>query len=119
MKVQDLPAYRSAFTLAASIFEMTKRFPAEEMDTITTPIRRSSRRVCVHLSEAISRRKYVKYFQTTLIDADSANAETLTLLEFAKSCEYADEESLVPMFDRCIEIGKKIQHMMDYPERFK
>jgi four helix bundle protein len=119
MKVQDLPAYRSAFNLASTIFEMSKQFPAEEIDAITNPIRRSSRRVCIHLSEAMSGRKYVKYFQTTLIDAGSANAETLSWLEFVKSCQYVDEESLVPIYDRCVEIGKKIQHMMDYPERFK
>lgn len=119
MKVQDLPAYRSAFTLATSIFELTKRFPAEELDAVTNPIRRSSRNVCVHLAEAMHRRKYVKYFQTTLIDADSANGQTQTWLELAASCNYIDAEVLAPLSDRCAAVGKMIQHMMEHPERFK
>jgi four helix bundle protein len=119
MKVQDLPAYQSSFNLAMSIFEMTKSFPVEELDAVTNPIRRSSRNVCIHLSEAMRRRKYVKYYQSTLIDAASANAETQTWLEFATACQYIDEAALVPIYDRCIEIGKNIQHMMDHPERFK
>lgn len=119
MKVQELPAYRSAFSLANTIFELSKNFPAEEFDAVTNPIRQSSRNVCVHLSEAMRRRKYVKYYQTTLIDADSANGQTQTWLELAASCQYIGEETLVPLQDKCAAIGKMIQHMMDHPERFK
>lgn len=102
-----------------SIFEMSKSFPPEELEIVTNPIRRSSRNVCVHLAEAMRRRKYVKYFQTTLIDADSANGQTQTWLEFVSNCKYVDEEILAPLFDRCAAIEKMIQHMMDHPERFK
>jgi len=119
MNVQDLPVYKSAFKLANSIFEVSKTFPPEEIDMITKPIRQSSRNVCVHLSEAMRRRKYVKYYQTTLIDANSANGQTQTWLELAANCNYIDAEALVAMQDRCAAVGKMIQHMMDYPERFK
>ena len=119
MTVQDLPAYRSAFKLAHSIFEISKQFPTEELEMITKPIRRSSRNVCVHLSEAMQRRKYVKYYQTTLVDADPANGQTQTWLELAANCKYIDEETLAPMQERCAAISKMIQHMKDHPERFK
>lgn len=119
MKVQDLPAYRSAAKLAQSIFEVSKKFPTEELELMTYPLRRSSRNVCVHLSEAMRRRKYVKYYHSTLVDADSANGQTQTWLELAANCELADKETLSSMLERCAAVGKMIQHMMDHPERFK
>lgn len=119
MKVQDLPAYRSAAKLAQSIFEISKQFPQEEFEIVTKPIRLSSRSVCVHLSEAMHRTKFVKYYQTTLIDADSANAQTHTWLELAANCNYIDAETLAPMLERCTAVGTMIRHMMDHPERFK
>ncbi|SCY64094.1 four helix bundle protein [Flavobacterium caeni] len=119
MKVQDLPAYKSAAKLAQSIFEISKQFPEEEFEIVTKPIRLSSRNVCVHLSQAMCRRKYVKYYQTTLVDADSANGQTRTWLELASTCQYIDEKTLAPMLERCTAVGTMIQHMMDHPERFK
>jgi four helix bundle protein len=45
MKFQDLLAYQKSFSLAMKIFEITKRFPQEEMYSLTDQIRRSSRSV--------------------------------------------------------------------------
>lgn len=119
MKTQDLPVYQSAFNLSMAIFEVSKSFPPEELNAMTIPMKRSSRNVCIHLSEAMRRRKYIKYFLSTLIDADAANAETQTWLELATACQYIDEEALVPLYDRCAEIGKKIKFMIDHPEKFR
>jgi four helix bundle protein len=53
--VRDLTVYQKAFDSAMKIFEITKRFPKEEMYSLTDQIRRSSRAVCANLSEACLR----------------------------------------------------------------
>jgi four helix bundle protein len=50
MKFQDLLAYQKSFSLAMKIFEITKRFPKEEMYSLTDQIRRSSRSVSANIS---------------------------------------------------------------------
>ena len=44
--VRDLKVYRKAFDSAMEIFELTKKFPKEEIYSLTDQMRRSSRSVC-------------------------------------------------------------------------
>ena len=44
--VRDLMVYRKAFDSAMEIFELTKKFPKEELYSLTDQIRRASRSVC-------------------------------------------------------------------------
>jgi four helix bundle protein len=49
MKFQDLLAYQKSFSLAMKIFEIAKRFPKEEMYSLTDQIRRSFRSVSANI----------------------------------------------------------------------
>ena len=42
---RDLEVYKIAFTLQQETFEITKRFPKEELFSLTDQIRRSSRSI--------------------------------------------------------------------------
>jgi four helix bundle protein len=53
--VRDLTVYQKAFDSAMKIFEITKRFPKEEMYSLTDQIRRSSRSVCTNIAEGCLR----------------------------------------------------------------
>ena len=53
---KELEVYRLAYALAMRIFEISKRFPAEERWALTGQIRRSSRSVCLNLREAWAKR---------------------------------------------------------------
>jgi four helix bundle protein len=85
--------YQLAFEAAMRIFEVTKRFPAEERYSLTDQIRRSSRSVCANLAEAWRRRRYVGSFVNRLNDSEAEAAETQTWLEFAVKCDYLDAET--------------------------
>ena len=50
--VRDLEVYKLAFAAAMEIFQITKKFPAEERFSLTDQIRRASRSVCSNLGEA-------------------------------------------------------------------
>ena len=53
---KDLIVYQKAFELAILSFELTLRFPKEEIYALTSQLRRSSRSICLNLREAWAKR---------------------------------------------------------------
>jgi four helix bundle protein len=74
--VRDLEVYKKAFEAAMEVFEISKNFPKEEKYSLTDQIRRSSRSVCVNLSEGWRKRRYKAVFINRLSDASQESAET-------------------------------------------
>ena len=118
MRFQDLLAYKKGFNLAMNIFEVTKKFPKEEMYSLTDQIRRSSRSVTITISEAYRKREYPKHFHSKLTDADSENSETQGWLEYALACKYISNEIFIEYTNYSVEIGKLINYMLLIPEKF-
>ncbi len=56
----ELDVYKISVAAAMRIFEISKKFPKEEVYSLTDQIRRSSRSVSANISEAWRRRKYEK-----------------------------------------------------------
>ncbi|HEY2951589.1 MAG TPA: four helix bundle protein, partial [Verrucomicrobiae bacterium] len=54
----ELDVYKLSVEAAMQIFEASKKFPREEMYSLTDQLRRSSRSVSGQISEAWRRRKY-------------------------------------------------------------
>ncbi len=100
------------------IFEVTKRFPREEVYSLTDQIRRSSRAVCANVAEAWRRRRYERSFMHRLNDAEAEAAETQTWLEFAVKCDYLDPEAARPMYKRYDLILGKLVTMIRHPEKW-
>ncbi len=75
------------------IFEATKKFPREELYSLTDQVRRSSRSVSGHIAEAWRRRRYEAVFVDKLNGAEGEAAETQGWVEYAVKCGYlpADE----------------------------
>jgi len=84
--------YGLAFKAAMQIFELSKRFPREEVYSLTDQIRRSSRSVCSNLAEAWRKRRYEAAFVSKLNDAESEAGETQTWVRFAVECSYLSKE---------------------------
>ena len=108
---KDLEVYKKAFQLAMDIFELTKRFPAEEKFGLTGQLRRSSRSVCLNLREAWAKRRYAAHFVSKLTDCDGENSETDSSLDFAKACKYITEEEHRRLVQRCAEVGRMLGGM--------
>ncbi len=115
---KDLIVYQSAFDQAMCIFEVTKRFPREEIYSLTDQIRRSSRAVCANIGEAYRKRRYPAHFISKLTDADAEATETVTWLDFALRCMYmkVDEHNLLT--EKYDEIGRMLASMIAAPEKF-
>jgi four helix bundle protein len=91
--VRELNVYRKAFDCAMEIFEITKKFPKEEIYSLTDQIRRASRSVCSNLSEGWRKRRYKAVFLNKLTDSGQEAGETQTWLEFSFHCKYIDEKT--------------------------
>jgi four helix bundle protein len=118
-KVKDLTVYKKAFALAMDIFDITKKFPVEEKYSLTDQIRRSSRSICINLSEGYRKRMYPAHFVAKCSDADMENSETLSWLEFAFACKYITENDFAKLNLQAEEIGKLLNHMITNPEKYK
>lgn len=111
-------AFRKAYDLAMEIFQITKRFPKEELYSLTDQIRRSSRSVCTNFAEAFARTDYPNYFLSKLSDCRSENAETEIWLNFAKDCLYINPEEFNLLQSKNEEVGKLIFYMINHPNKF-
>src|SRR5438094_7163909 len=88
---RELDVYQNAMDLTMRVFELTKKFPAEERFNLTDQIRRSSRSVCTNMAEAWRKRRYKAAFVSKLSDSETEAAETQVSIEIALRCGYCDE----------------------------
>ena len=88
---KDLRVFQNGMDAAMKIFEITKEFPSEERYSMVDQMRRSSRSVCANLAEAWRKRRYRAAFIAKLSDAESEACETQVWIEFARRCNYLDE----------------------------
>jgi len=105
---KELEVYKKAYALAMEIFEISKRFPAEERYVLTSQIRRSSRSVAMNLREAWAKRRYEAHFVSKLTDCDGEANETDTSLDFAYDCDYIDKL----MHERLMGINTEVCRML-------
>src|SRR5438093_6500807 len=80
---RDLDVYQNALATGLRIYELSRKFPAEERYALTDQIRRSSRSVCANIAEAWRKRRYKAAFVSKLSDAETEAAETEVHIEFA------------------------------------
>ncbi|NTS40083.1 four helix bundle protein [Flavisolibacter sp. BT320] len=118
MSYKTLLAYQKAFALAMKIFNVTKRFPKEELFGLTGQIRRSSPSVCSNMAEGYRKRRYEAHFVSKLTDADTENSETEVWLDFSLACEYITEEEYNALYADAEEVGRMLAYMIEHPSKF-
>ena len=111
-------AYKKGYELAMRVFELSKRFPAEERFALTSQIRRASRSVCLNLREAWAKRRYEAHFVSKLTDCDGENAETDSCLDFARDCGYITAAEHAELSALGSEVGKLLGSMLVHPEKW-
>ena len=118
MDFRELLAFKKSFELAMDIFEITKTFFKEETYSLTDQIRRSSRSISANIAESYRKRQYPKHFVSKLSDSDSENAETQVWLEFSAASKYISTEKKIELMNKCNEVGKLINYMINNPKKF-
>ncbi len=108
---RDLDAYQLAFAAAMRIFEFAKKFPKEELYSMTSQMRNSSRSVCTCIAEGWRKRRYKKVFVNKISDAQQEAGETQTWLEFAVACAYIDRNVFDDLDGEYLKIIGKLNRM--------
>ena len=116
---KDLIVYKKSFALAMEIFEITKTFPKEEIYSLSSQIRRSSRSVCSNIAEGYRKRQYSAHFISKISDSDMENSETQVWIDFSFNCGYINKESLVDLTAKSEEIGKLLNNIIRNPEKYQ
>jgi four helix bundle protein len=115
---RDLTVYKKSFALAMQIFELTKKFPVDEKYSLTSQIRRSSRSVSSNIGEGYRKRVYRPLFISKSTDSDMENTETQVWLDFSLACGYINDTTYNELLDKSEEVGKLLNHMLEYPEKY-
>jgi four helix bundle protein len=115
---RDLQVYRRAFAAAMKIYELTKRFPAEEKFSLVDQIRRASRSVCSNLAEAWRKRRYQAVFKNKVTDSMQEASETQCWLEFSLACGYIDQDTFGELDDEYEQIIAMLNSMEMNADKF-
>ncbi len=91
---RDLEVYKLARELSKEIFELSKKFPKEEMYSLTDQVRRSSRSIGAQIAQAWGKRKYERHFVSKLTDSDAEQLETQHWIETTADCSYFSTEKV-------------------------
>jgi len=116
--VRDLEVYKLSRQLGREIFEISKKFPKEEMYSLTDQVRRSSRSIGAQIAEAWAKRRYEKHFVSKLTDADGEQQETQHWIETALDCSYISKETANSLLNQYASIGKMLNSMINKSSSF-
>lgn len=105
---KDLEVWKLSFEIAMDIFKLTRRFPQEEVYSLTSQVVRSSRSISANITEGWAKPNYDGVFKHHLIHALGSTAETTNWLDFAKECDYINENEYQRIIDKIDIIGKMI-----------
>jgi four helix bundle protein len=100
------------------IFQITKTFPKEEVYSLVSQIRRSSRSVCANLAEAFRKRRYKKAFISKLSDSEGEAAETQVWLDYSLECEYIGKDQYQTLFGEYEKVIGMIVIMINHPVKW-
>src|SRR5688572_9630757 len=109
---RSLEVYKLSRDLSKEIFEISKKFPKEEMVSLTDQIRRSSRSVGAQIAKAWAKRKYEKHFVSKLTDADGKQLETQHWIEVASDCGYLAADAADIALQNWASIGRMLNSMI-------
>lgn len=114
----ELDVYKLSVEAGMDIFELAKKFPREEMFSLTDQIRRSSRSVSGQIAEGWRKRKYEASFVSKMNDAEGEAAETQSWLEYSVKCSYIPRAKGVVLHRTYDRIIGKLVKMGNNPQTF-
>ena len=115
---KDLRVFQNAINAAMKIFELSENFPPGERYCLTDQIRRSSRSVCSNITRAWRKRRFKTPFVAKLNDSEGDACETQVWIEFARQCDYLDEDVSRDLDAAYDQIMGQLVKMMNQPEKW-
>ncbi len=108
---KDLEIWRLAKSLAADIYKLTKKFPKDEIFSITNQIKRSCVSISTNIAEGSGRNSPKEFLQFLAI-SNGSSTELDTLLEISLDVEFITIEEYTALnekIDRIQKMNRKLQ----------
>ena len=115
---RDLDVYKLAGRESNAIYSLTKRFPREEMFSLTDQVRRSSRAVGALLAEAWAKRRYPASFVNRVDDALGEAMETQAWLDHSLASGCIDRVEYGLRDAAWQQVGAMLQRMIERAPEF-
>jgi four helix bundle protein len=115
---KELDVYQLAFKTSMEIFCIKRTFPKDELYSLTSQIRRSSRSVSANIAEAFRKRRYEKAFVSKLSDSEAEAAETQVWLDYSFECGYLSKENQLKLYNDYENTIGKIVNMINHPDKW-
>lgn len=109
---RELLVYQKARQLSRDVFQLTLKFPKDEIYSLTSQIRRSSRSIGANIAESWAKRRYESHFVSKLTDADMEQYETQHWLDTAVDCGHCAASQAAQLRHSCEEIGRLLGGMI-------
>ncbi|KKS04522.1 MAG: hypothetical protein UU56_C0005G0021 [Candidatus Curtissbacteria bacterium GW2011_GWA2_41_24] len=115
---KDLIVWQKAFKLALNVYEVTKKFPKEEVYGLTSQMRRCAISIPSNIAEGYARHRRLEYIQFLQI-AFASGAELETQLLIAKELGLVGQKDFETVSSQLDEVMKMLNSLIGKLKRYK
>ncbi len=108
---RDLRVWQNAMDLAGTCYQLTRRFPKEELYGMTSQVRRASVSVAANIAEGHGRNNRGDYIQFLRI-AQGSLKELETHLLLSQNLKICPSNEVGPILDQCDAIGRMLHGLI-------
>ena len=112
---ETLEVYRLAFDASMQILDVSRGFPASVSILFSDQIKRSSRSVCHHISEAMRHRNHQTIFLHRLAIAKAEAEETMRWIKQAVAKEYVSIDTAARLYSSYNSVVEKLIGLLTRP----
>jgi len=110
---EDLPVWQEARKFTNEIYDLTNKFPKEELYGLTSQVRRATVSIMSNIAEGFDRRSD-KEFSNFLSIARASAAEVQNDLYIALDLNYISQAEFNQLYQEAKKIAKQINGLMTY-----
>ncbi len=108
---KELDVWKDSIELVVEIYKITKRFPKEEIYSLTNQVRRASVSVPANISEGAAR-NYTREFIRFLRIAQASLSEVETLMQISLKLNYLDENMFKSIQGRIFKVNAQLSGLI-------
>lgn len=111
-RFEKLRVWQKAMDFSVKIYEISKRFPREEIYGLTSQIRRAVTSIPLNIAEGSACRTSKEFIQFLHI-ALRSQYETVTIIKLAYRLKYLDSSDTTELEEKIAEIGRLLQALIN------
>jgi four helix bundle protein len=110
---KDLKVWKESIDLVSIIYEKTKKFPKDELFSLTSQIRRSAISIPSNIAEGAARESNKEYLRFLYI-AQGSISELETQILIANNLTFMSKEDHLAIDEKLTEIGKMLSGLIKF-----